>query len=181
MNKKICTMIAGMIIVAAGSVFAQENLLKNSELKLDNNGQLTNWSGNCKFNQDTGYKGLNSVYVILEKREASPGVQMGKGVIAQRVGDLKPGKYIFSVYIKEDRKIRELLLCRIIKLDGKDAYQTTLLKASEQPELDTWTKIMAEFDIPEGTDSATIALDLRDVASGATFWVDSPVLTYKSE
>ncbi|MCX6986008.1 MAG: hypothetical protein NT118_14855 [Lentisphaerae bacterium] len=177
MNKRICAMILGTMFAVAGLIFAQDspNLLKNSELKIENN-KLTNWFVSCKISSDAGYKGKNSVRGTLEKQE-----ERGKTIMIQDVADLKPGKYIFSANIKLDRKINDLVLIMIIKLDGKDDYQGTHLQATDQPEAGAWGKVMCEFTIPAGINSATVAFDLRDDAPGATFWVDSPVLTYKPE
>ena len=179
MKKRICTMILGTMFAVSGLISADDstNLLKNSDLKFDSKGQLIDWSGSNKFIQDTGYKSQNSIHMTVEKQARS----CFQLTMMQNVKELKPGKYIFSAYIKLDRKIRELLLCRIIKLDGKDDYQVTKLKEAEQPEPGVWVKVIAEFDIPEGTTSSLIAFDLRDALPGATVWVDSPVLTYKLE
>ena len=186
MNKRICTVILGTMFAVSGLIFAQSgtNLLKNSDLKFDDNGKLIDWSHGgvkCKFSSDAGYKGQNSARGTLGKQEAKPGEEMGKAVMLQRVEGLKPGKYTFSAYIKLDRKINNMVLLRIIKVDGKDLYQGTHLKAPDQPEPGAWAKVMAEFDIPAGTDVATIAFDLRDSSDGANVWVDSPALTYKAE
>ena len=178
MNKRICAVILGTMFAVSGLVFAQDsiNLLKNSELKFDNDGKLSDWSANSKLSQDTGYKSLNSVRMTLD-HQARVFIQNTMG---QRVKDLKPGKYIFTAYIKLDRKISEVVLMNYFDLDGKVFYQGPHLKASEQPEPGEWGKIMAEFDIPKGTDAASFAFDLRDAAPGASVWVDSPVLTYKA-
>ena len=163
---------------AEDNVVVQENtnLLKNSELKFDNDGKLLSWSANSKLSRDAGYKGLNSVRITLDHQARV----FIRNTMGQRVKDLKPGKYIFTAYVKLDRKISEVVLMNFFDLDGKVFYQGPHLKASEQPEPGEWGKVMAEFDIPQGTDSASFAFDLRDVSQGATVWIDSPVLTYKA-
>lgn len=172
----VMTLIAAMFI--PGLIFAQgnTNLLKNSELNIDAKGKITAWYF-TNFSQDKGYKGKNSVCISFLKRD-KPGVQ---AVMAQYVKNLKPGKYMFTAYFKLDRKIKRILICRIIKLDGKYVYQKKVLTASEQPKPGEWTKVITEFDIPEGTTGANFAFDLRDSTAGATVWIDSPVLYYKSE
>ena len=180
MSKRICTMVLGTMLVIPNFISAQgsTNLLKNSELKVTNN-QLNPWSVTCKFKQDVGYKNQNSISMTLSN--ASPTVLKGKAVMLQQVKNLKPGKYILSAYIKLDRKISDIVLVRIIRLDGIDVYQATNLKTPEQAEPGVWSKVMAEFDIPEGTTSAMFAFDLRDESPGATVCLDSPVLTYNAE
>ena len=153
------------------------NLLKNSELKFDNDGKLLSWSANSKLIREAGYKGLNSVRIALD-HQAAVFIQ---NTMSQQIKNLKPGKYIFTAYIKLDRKISEVVLMNFFTLDGKVVYQGPHLKASEQPEPGEWGKVMAEFDIPQGTDSASFAFDLRDASPGAFVWIDSPVLTRKLE
>ena len=179
MKRRICTVILGALVSISGLVLAQDstNLLKNSELKFDEKGQLPSWSINSKFSQDKGQKGQNSVRMTVEV-QARTCFQL---TMEQRVKDLKPGKYMFSAYIKLERKISEVVLMKYFRLDEKEVYQDgPHMQAPDQPEPGAWGKIMAEFDIPEGTDSATFAFDLRDASPGAAIWVDSPVLTYKA-
>ena len=172
-------MFLGTMFAVSGLIFAQDNpnLLKNSELKAGNDKSLSDWTVRGKFSQDAGYKGPNSISMILEKDKEGSG---GRAVMTQWVGKLKPGKYIFSAYIKMDRKIKEVVLIRFFMIDGKNDYQGTSLKAPDQPEPGVWGKAMAELDIPEGYNEATFAFDLRDESPGAAFWIDSPVLIYKA-
>jgi carbohydrate binding protein with CBM4/9 domain len=179
MNKKIYTLILGMMITISSLAFAEDNtnLLKNNELQIAENGKLQYWGtwAKCKFNQDTGHKGKNSVRMVLPSGDdiTAP----SRIVLAQGVGNLKPGKYIFSAYVKVDRKILEMSLFRSIKLNGKTDYKgnTHQLKPGE------WTKVMYEFDIPVGATSASVAFSFKDSTSGTTAWVDSPVLYYKAK
>ena len=187
MNKRICAMILGTMFAVSGLIFAQDspNLLKNSDLKLNKDGQLTDWNvGSGKCSQTAGYKGKNSVLVTLAT--APVGAPAGfeewrKEIMTQQVNGLKPGKYIFTAYVKLNRKIQDIVLISIITVDAKEVYEGTSLKAPDQPEPEAWGKVMAEFNIPAGINSATIAFDFRDSSPGATVCVDSPILTYKSE
>jgi hypothetical protein len=189
MNKRICAMILGTMFAVSGLILAQDspNLLKNSDLKIENN-ILKDWSvglaGNCKYVQTAGYKGKNSVLIPVEG--VPPGAPAGlensrKEIMTQTVSGLKPGKYIFSAYIKLNRKIDGVVLIRIIQLAGKEEYEGPNLKGPDQPEPEVWGKVMAEFNIPAGASWATIAFDFRDISPGATVCVDSPSLTYKPE
>lgn len=164
---------------AEAGVIAPEkvNLLKNSEFVFDSNGKLSDWGGNSQFSQDLGFKSKNSVRFALEHQSKL----FIQNYITQRVQGLKPGKYIFTANVKLDRKISDLVLLGFYQAGGENVYQGPHLKASEQPAPGAWGKVMAEFNIPEGIDVATFAIDLRDGAPGATVWVDSPVLIYKTE
>ncbi|MCX6983312.1 MAG: hypothetical protein NT118_00985 [Lentisphaerae bacterium] len=115
MNKRICALALGAMFAVSGLVFAEDspNLLKNSELKAGNDKSLSDWTVRGKFSQDAGYKGPNSISMILEKDKEGSG---GRAVMTQWVGKLKPGKYIFSAYIKLDRKIKEVVLIRFFMI-----------------------------------------------------------------
>jgi hypothetical protein len=187
MNKRICALVLGAMFAVSSMIFAQDspNLLKNGDLMLNKEGQLADWTiGSGKFSQEAGYKGKNSVLVTLASapKDAAAGYEeWRKEIMTQVVNDLKPGKYIFTAYVKLNRKIKEIVLIRIITLDAKRVYEGTSLKAPDQPEPGVWGKVICEFNIPAGVSSATIAFDLRDSSAGATVCVDSPSLTYKSE
>ncbi|MCX6984920.1 MAG: hypothetical protein NT118_09260, partial [Lentisphaerae bacterium] len=95
MNRIICVMLLGVVFAISGTVFAEDNvnLLKNSELKLDSKGQLPNWETwvKCKFTQDAGHKGQNSVRMTLE---AGDDVNANSRIVLyQTIDNLKPGKY----------------------------------------------------------------------------------------
>ena len=179
MNKIICAMILGMVVAVSGTAFAEDNvnLLKNSELKMTKDGLLPSWTTwhKCKFNQDAGNKGKNSVRMTLESGDdiTAP----SRIVLYQSVDNLKPGKYILSANIKLDRKIQELsaLTTKVVK--GETVYDGKALSA----EPGVWTNVTAEFDIPEGITLAAFAFSFRDAAAGASIWVDSPVLYYKAK
>ena len=160
-------------------LFAQDrvNLLKNGELKFDDGGKLGGWGGNAVCVRDKGFKGPDSARAVIEKQ----GKTFCQLTMTQWLTGLKPGKYIFSSYIKLDRKVYEILICRIIKVDGKDVYQTEKITPQDQPEPGEWTKVMAELDIPSGCGSALTGFDIRDKTPGAVIWIDSPAFYYKSE
>ena len=174
MRKNFNSVILSLLVLPCAA-YAQENvnLLKNSELKLNTDRTLSGWGGNATFSPDAGRNGASSVRMTVEK-QARTCFQL---TMTQQVKDLKPGKYIFSAYLKADRKIREIQLSRIIK----DVYQTENIKAAEQPEPGVWFKAVLEFEMPEGDDSAMIAFDIRDSSAGANIWACSPLLYRKSE
>lgn len=156
---------------------SQKNLFKNSNLISDgSNTKVSAWGISSTFKIEQGYKGKNSVCITLDKKART----CYQSTMAQKVKNLAKGKYLCTAYVKCNRKISDLLLCRIIKQDGKNNYQTANLTKSEQ-EPGQWTKIMLELDIPEGVDFALFAFDLRDKSSGAKIWIDSPSLKYKAE
>ena len=179
MNKIICAMILGMVVAVSGTAFAEDNvnLLKNSELKMTKDGLLPSWTTwhKCKFNQDAGYKGQNSVRMVMESGDDITAPT--RIVITQYVENIKPGKYILSANIKLDRKIQELSMLKSIKVKGETLYDGKELFA----EPGEWTNLTAELDMPEGVNSASFAISFRDVGPGATVWVDSPVLYYKAK
>jgi hypothetical protein len=154
----------------------KDNLFKNSELKANKEGKIAGWSFQGSFSSAPGYKGGNSICVNMDNK----GRTLYQSTMTQIVKGLKSGKYIFSAYVKLDKKIDGLILCRIIEQNGKSVYETARTDASGQ-ETDKWTKIMLEFNIPEGVDKAMIAFDLRDKSPGAKIWIDSPCLIYKAE
>lgn len=176
MSKKVLSVFLGAMTLLTAGVFAQDdgNLLKNSALKFDEKGNLSEWGGTGKAVSGPGHKGANSACL---KWKEDP----GKATMVQWVYGLKPGKCIFSAYIKLDKKISELVLIKAVRVDGKDDYAgSRSFKAEDQPEPGTWGKIMLEFEIPEGVAGAMFAFDFRD-KSGATVWIDSPSLAYKTE
>jgi hypothetical protein len=154
----------------------KDNLFKNSELKVNKEGKIAGWSFQGSFSSAPGYKGGNSVCVNMDNK----GRTMYQSTMSQIVKGLKPGKYIFSAYVKLDKKIDGLILCRIIEQNGKSIYETARTDASGQ-ETDKWTKVMLEFNIPAGVDKALMAFDLRNQSPGAKIWIDSPLLEYKAE
>ena len=174
MNKRILGMVLSAMIAIPCLAFAEENtnLLKNSELKMTDNGLLPSWTTwhKCKFNQDAGYKGQNSVRMVMESGDDLTAPT--RIVLTQNVENLKPGKYIFSANIKLDRGIQELSALKCTRVKGEWAYDGKAWSA----EPGTWTNVSAEFDIPEGINSASFAISFRDAGSGATVWVDSPAL-----
>jgi hypothetical protein len=172
MNKNILLMIVIAIILIPSVVSARgnTNLLKNSELKVNAKGKVSNWYFKS-FYTDKGYKGQNSVRIPLDKQSRT----FVQAVMSQYVKNLTSGKYVFSVNIKFDRNIHEALFLRIIK--NKPKFRKKII----QPKSGEWTKLIIEFDIPKGINAATIALDLRDVTTGANVWVNSPTLYYKSK
>ncbi|MBN2641995.1 MAG: hypothetical protein JXR78_10090 [Victivallales bacterium] len=170
------TIISIMFIVFTG--MAQEknrNLFRNSEL-IEKDGKIADWGFQGSYSSCKGYKGKNSVCIKMDRK----GRTLYQSTMGQNIRNLSHGKYIFSAYVKLDKKIDALVLCRIITQNGKSVYQSIRLDSTQQ-EIEKWTKMMLEFDIPEGINSAFVAFDLRDKSAGAKVWIDSPLLEYKAE
>lgn len=177
MNFRIILLFA--VLTAAFFTHA-ENLLKNPDFQKNKDNIITAWSRTPGMKQDTGYKGKNSVVAEIMAQEKSP---FARAVISQRINNVQPGKYIFSCYLKTDMPLNRILLVGWTPLAGKSVYQWRPLESNEHPEPGVWKKVMAEFTMPEKSDTPhmSVAIEVRNLKPEGKIWLDSPCLTFVKE